>query len=187
MAGIRAMVASLGLGLVVSVGVVGCNSSQPPPPVVPNYDFRYFVCVVDPILEQDCSYPACHGQEAQPLRIYSLGKLRDPALALDDWDRSHRPLTHSELNQNFNSALAFFIGVDKPTDSLVLREPLPASEGGPTEHFGGAVWGAPAGLGTNDPRYQAILNWTQPGTNIHAITDPNELKKCQALLAALGE
>lgn len=164
-------------GALAVLSTSACTQPAGTAPAFPKLDFDYYVCVIDPILEQGCSYVACHGQQTHALRVYSLGKLRG-ADGISAWDRSHKLLSRDELDGNYNSAQAFFTGVATAADSLLLREPLPVSQGGPA-HYGGPIWS-----GTSDGRYQAILQWAK-GAKITSLTAAQQ-KSCNALLGAVG-
>ena len=51
------------------------------------------------MLITQCSYTACHGKAESALRVYSLGKLRNPP-ATDSLTAS-APLTDAEQHANF--------------------------------------------------------------------------------------
>jgi len=114
-------------------------------------DETVFRCNVEPILARQCSYTACHGNAASPLRIYTPGKLRmtQPG-TIDD---AIAPLTQEEHHANFLSAAGFHYGISEVDDNWLLRKPLPAKEGG-YEHAGGAIYS-----GGGDDQYGKIRAW----------------------------
>jgi hypothetical protein len=118
---------------------------------MPGLDESVFKCKIEPILIRDCSYVACHGEAGFPLRIYSIGKLRlDPSP--DQMSRT-KPITVAEEHANFLSASGFAWNGVAPVDNLLLRKPLPTSEGG-YEHKGNAIY-----KGRDDPRALDVYNW----------------------------
>ena len=109
-----------------------------------------FKCSVEPVLVRECSYNGCHGQQSA-LRVYSPGKLRAKPPA--NIDEAVAPLSDAEHHANFLSAAAFAFGGVVPDDNLLVRKPLPSSDGG-FAHFGGAIF-----TGVHDARYVAIHDW----------------------------
>jgi len=116
-----------------------------------------FRCGAMPVLITQCSYSACHGKEDSALRVYSLGKLRNPP-ATDNISAS-APLSDAEQHANFLSAAAFATYGVAPADNWLLKKPLPAAAGG-FEHAGGAIY-----TGTGDANYAAIFKWLNGATS----------------------
>ncbi|HTJ40924.1 MAG TPA: hypothetical protein VL463_02475 [Kofleriaceae bacterium] len=109
-----------------------------------------FRCSVEPVLVRECSYNGCHGQQSA-LRVYSPGKLRATPPA--NIDEAVAPLTEAEHHANFLSAAGFAFGGVAADDNLLVRKPLPSSDGG-FSHFGGAIFS-----GLQDAQYVAIHDW----------------------------
>jgi hypothetical protein len=116
-----------------------------------------FRCGAEPVLITQCSYLACHGKDESALRVYSLGKLRNPP-ATDSLTAS-APLTDGEEHANFLSAAAFATYGVAPADNWLLKKPLPAADGG-FEHAGGAIFPS-----TTDAGYAAIYKWLNGATS----------------------
>jgi hypothetical protein len=152
--------------------LLGCSAIQSPPSADParTLDEDAFRCQVEPILARDCSYFACHGHPQRPLRIYSVGKLRDPDLPYEGINTAtlagrQLPLSagarcgtrSDERHANFTAAAGFAAGGVAPNDNLLLRKPLPPEAGG-YQHEGGVLFS-----GRADPRAQAIRDWLSGG------------------------
>jgi hypothetical protein len=116
-----------------------------------------FRCGAEPVLITQCSFTACHGKAESALRVYSLGKLRNPP-AIDSLTAS-APLTDAEQHANFLSAAAFATYDVAPADNWLLKKPLPAADGG-FAHEGGAIF-----TSTTDPGYTAIFKWLNGATS----------------------
>jgi hypothetical protein len=141
-----------------AASLAGCTAveNEPAPGQIATLDEPLFRCAVEPILLRDCAYNGCHGQANEPLRLYSLGKLRlGPSATLAD---RTAPLTDAERHLNYLSAQAFDFGGVAPDDNLLVRKPMPSSAGG-YEHVGGAIWSD-----GEDARVRTIRNWLQGGT-----------------------
>jgi hypothetical protein len=135
--------------------VVACSVDNPPA-VDPtkSLDEAVFKCKVEPILARLCSYNACHGNAQSALRVYTPGKLRAaPPATLDD---QLVALTDAEHHANFLSAAGLGFGITSVDDHVLLRKPLPSSDGG-FEHKGGAIYAK----GVNDPAYTTIRTWLE--------------------------
>ena len=116
-----------------------------------------FRCGAEPVLITQCSYLACHGKAESALRVYSLGKLRNPPAT--DSIMASAPLTDAEEHANFLSAAAFATYGVAPADNWLLKKPLPAEDGG-FEHAGGAIF-----TSTTDAGYAAIFKWLNGATS----------------------
>ena len=155
------------LALVAALsGACSAVSEGPAPDPTASLDQETFRCAVEPVLVRDCSFLACHGNPGLALRVYSIGKLRDPGVADDDIDIATlagraQLLTagaacgqkSDEHHANFLSAAGLAFGGVAPEDNLLVRKPLPTEDGG-YEHVGGAIF-----TGTGDPRVVAIRDW----------------------------
>lgn len=138
---------------------------------LPALDLEYYKCKVSPIFQRGCGQMACHGTETEhPFRLYTRGRLRNKQMVFpvntclenpnvkvdlqvrgsgtvmcEGWS-AHTP---EEWKKNFDSARSFMLGVDKPDDSLLLRE---AAQGG-LPHAQVKLFAA------GDADYQTIRNW----------------------------
>ena len=140
------------LGVTLSA-LSACAAVDDPPAPVPSMglDEAVFRCKVQPILARQCSYSACHGLAGSPFRVFSPGKLRATVPA--DIDAAIAPLTDAEQHANYLSATGFKFGAADPIDNLLLRKPLPPTEGG-YAHEGGAIF-----LGTGDAEWMTMHEW----------------------------
>src|SRR3954469_21608536 len=133
--------------------VAACTTVEngPAPSPEKSLDENVFKCSVEPVLIRQCSYTACHGIAGSPFRLYSPGKLRIAKPA--DLDAANAPLTAAERHANFLSASGFKFATADVLDNLLLRKPLPPSEGG-YAHEGGAIFATAA-----DPEWTKIHAW----------------------------
>jgi hypothetical protein len=116
-------------------------------------DVDAFADQAQPTLARSCAFPACHGQPAQGLFLYAVGRTRavpDPTYQQEQLE----PLTPEELEHNLQAALAFVDAADPPHSDL-LRRALPVSQGG-RGHRGGVLFAS-----RDDPGYQALLSWIE--------------------------
>jgi hypothetical protein len=105
-------------------------------------DFGFFTERVNPILSASCAAGNCHGAALNPLYL-TCGETED------------------EVRWNYFAA-GDYTAADPSTNELLRRTLAP--EAGGVFHQGGALFHS-----TDDPRYQAILSWSQekgPPTNI---------------------
>lgn len=146
-------------GILTACFLVACADVTNAPAADPSKTLNEtaFKCGVEPVLVTQCSYNACHGKSESALRVYSLGKLRNPPAT--DSITSSAPLTPAEEHANFLSAAAFATYNVAPADNWLLKKPLAAADGG-FEHAGGAIF-----TGTGDPGYVAILKWLDGATS----------------------
>src|SRR5207237_583328 len=117
-------------------------------------DRAFFDCEVQPILDRKCAFLACHGNRQQPLRLYSMGKLRsieNPTLE----QRSNTPLTDDERAANYEStrAIALSTVTQGQSFSLLILKPLDTSGNG-AAHVGGRLFDPEA------PDLLTLLAWT---------------------------
>jgi len=134
---------------------------------LPALDFGYFVCAVQPILDRECSAPACHGNAARGLQILSSSRMRIAAeyqkarldLTSDEIELGiHPALTAMELSFNYEQCRAFAPSRFGETSQLLSR-PLAVSTGGLYHEKRGDIF--PSG---DDPRYQTIRLWLSGAT-----------------------
>jgi hypothetical protein len=138
-------------------GLAGCGGDNPVV-TLPALDRQTFDCTVQPILDKKCAYLACHGNASQPLRIYSIGKLRlqdNPTLA----QRSFTPLSEDERQANYQRAVSIGLSTGVGASSLFVQKPLNLSGGGLT-HVGGQLFS-----GFTDPDYMTLLFWISGGAS----------------------
>jgi len=147
------------LGILTAIALAGCAdvTNAPAPDPSKTLNETSFRCGAEPVLIAQCSYTACHGKDESALRVYSLGKLRNPPAT--DGITASAPLTDAEQHANFLSAAGFATYGVPPADNWLLKKPLPAADGG-FEHAGGAIY-----TGTSDPNYVAIYKWLNGATS----------------------
>jgi len=122
----------LGLALASCCWLGGCVENETGEPL-PALDLAYFECGVQPLLDRDCSFPACHGDPGRPLFTYSTSKTR----SLGDLLRG-APLTDYELCSNFISARNFAAS----TPSQLLTKPMIRAGEGSLHHVGAYFFAA---------------------------------------------
>ncbi len=116
------------------VGCVGPEGELVPITVA---SFEAFAQDVQPHLTERCGSGACHGRADRPLALFAPGAHRRDAArtyvdeALSEW----------EIEENARRISAFAIA-RRATDSLVIRKPLAADEGG-VWHGGGDTFADP--------------------------------------------
>lgn len=125
-------------------------------------DRSTFACTVEPVLEHECSMPACHGAPSRRMQVLAPGRMRlagelAKAIAAQSADERlaglHPALTEVEIDANFASARAMLLP-GAPESSPLLDKPLAIDAGG--------VYHAPAGsvfASKQSPGYVALLNW----------------------------
>ena len=119
----------------------------------PSLDRAFFRCRVQPVLAARCAFPACHGTNVRPFRVFARQRLR---LEVPP-DRREAALTAEEEAANFARALAF-VG-DAETPPLLLAKPLEGREGG-FYHRAKTLYGDEDVFATpEDPGYQNIAAW----------------------------
>jgi len=150
------LVPSIAVAIAMSPSCVPVENEDAPE-AIDQLSETNFRCFVEPVLIRDCSYPACHGKENRPLRVYSVGKLRAGDTAT--LDARNAPLTDAERRANFLSASAFTFGGVHSDDNLLLRKVMPVDTGG-FEHAGGALFD-----GVDDKRRIAFHNWLAGDTS----------------------
>lgn len=103
---------------------------------------------VQPLLEERCANPSCHGSADRPLEIYATLRHRlDPDDIFVD-----EPITDEEVLLNQQRAACFIGDLDHGTSSLA-RKPLPVDEGG-VGHEGGIIFER-----GDDPAYVPLVAW----------------------------
>ena len=127
-------------------------------------DRTTFACTVEPVLERECSMPACHGAPSRRMTVLAPGRMRlagelakaIAAQSTNDREAGLNPaLTEVEIDANFASARAMLLP-DAAEASPLLNKPLSIQAGG--------VYHAPAGsvfATKQSPGYVALLNWAK--------------------------
>lgn len=102
---------------------------------------------VQPILEERCANPSCHGGDGRPLEIYATlrHRLHPEDIYVDE------PVTDEELTLNQQRAACFVRDLDH--GSSLARKPLPVDEGG-VQHAGGIIFQR-----GDDPAYLPLRAW----------------------------
>lgn len=127
-------------------------------------DRTSFACEVEPVLERECSMPACHGMPERRMPVLAPGRMRlhgellaaRAAQPLEEREAGLHPrLTKHEIDANFAAARAM---VDALGDGRapLLDKPLALAAGG-TYH-------APAGevfASREAPGFQALRRWVR--------------------------
>lgn len=111
---------------------------------VPDADWATFVSEVQPVFEQSCSNPSCHGADDRPFEVFCPQRHRlDPD---DTWRDT--PLTEEELRLGFENARGFLVGIERPQDCPLVA--LPSSP----DHASGRVF-----EDRTAPGWAAIFRW----------------------------
>ena len=123
----------------------------------PALDRPFFRCRVQPVLAARCAFPACHGTNLRPFRVFARQRLR---LEIPP-DRREAELTAEEETANFGRALAF-VG-DEKTPPLLLAKPLEAAAGG-FYHRAKTLYADMDVFATaDDPGYRQLADWVAGG------------------------
>jgi hypothetical protein len=118
-------------------------------------DVALFESSVYPVLIRDCAFYACHGNTERFFRVYGPGRLR-----ISDELEAYDPATPAEIHHTYERARSMLQGVRGVKDSLLLRKPLDATEGGAGKgHRGTDLWGHDVYRVADDVAYQKILEW----------------------------
>jgi len=140
---------SLPLPLALAVGGGACDElGDGGPPL----DFAFYRCRVQPVLEDRCAMPACHGDARRPLAIYARSRLRAIGEPFDA-----APLERAEIELNYVRASSF--ATWPPDAALLADKPLDERAGG-SFHRGREMFGGDdVFVTTADPGYQTLLSW----------------------------
>ena len=131
-------------------------------------DFDHFVCSVQPILERECSMPACHGNSERPFQVLASGRMRiedeyesakSILTAADVSAGKHPKLTYGELAFNYYQARAFAKVTQGFLQSQLVTRPLALRVGGMAHAPRADVFFEP-----EDPRIQRIEAWISGAT-----------------------
>lgn len=149
---------------VVALGVsLACDGPGNPSVAVPALDFGYFVCAVQPILDRECSAPACHGTPARGLQLLSPSRMRiasEYQVARADLSSEeielgiHPALTDAELSFNYEQCRAFALVHDAGETSQLLSRPLAVAAGGLYHEARGDIFAS-----RDDARYRTLEAW----------------------------
>jgi hypothetical protein len=126
-------------------------------------DAVQFESTVYPVLIRDCAFYACHGNAERFFRVYGPGRLR-----ISNELEAYDPATPAEIHHTYERARSMLQGMGGVDDSLLLRKPLDASEGGSGKgHRGTDLWGHDVYRVKNDVAYQKIVEWARalPGSD----------------------
>lgn len=151
--------------------------------VLPALDENYFRCRVMAVFQEGCANMGCHSPltPARSLRLYGRFAVREFPIHSGSQDEevlhdcasgdlrsatcARHPLTALEWATNFDSARLFMIDVEDPATSELLTQPL-ADDAAGLEHAAIDNW-----AGTNDVRYQTVLDWLSGATEPSDCTD----------------
>jgi len=134
----------------------------------PKLDFDHFVCSIQPILEKECSMPACHGNSQRPFQVLASGRMRIPQEykaakeLLNGADISagkHPKLTYGELAYNYYQTRAFAQIRQGFAMSQLVSRPLSLRAGGMAHAPRGDVF-----YDQDDARIQRIEAWLSGAT-----------------------
>ncbi len=131
----------------VALLLVACAPETDWVEVGPETDLERFVADVQPVFENRCASPSCHGTAERPLALYA------PRLYREDPERIwlDEPLTDDELAANHRRARGFLSEI--ADESLLLRKPLHEDAGG-CWHDGDEQF-----HDTAEPEYLDVLEW----------------------------
>jgi hypothetical protein len=132
--------------------LIGC-APLPDPEPMPVGDAATFAATVQPVVDERCATPSCHGRPERPLSLFSpLHYRRDPARTFLD-----EPLDADELDANVRRTCAFTLDLLREHEAvdacLVLRKPLAVAAGG-ARHEGGEIFRA-----VDDRDYRTLRAW----------------------------
>ncbi len=126
---------------------------------IPSADPTVFKDRVYPILLRECGFTTCHGDPKRFFAVFGPGRVR---LEPDKTD-IYAPATPYEIAISYTRARSMLFGPNGPSSSLLVRKPVPLSQGG-AGHEGDDVWGSPVFLSVDDARYVTLYKWaTTPG------------------------
>lgn len=146
----------------VTVGLGGCVAEANDELGWVALDRASFGCEVEPVLERECSMPACHGASGRRFPVLAPGRMRlagELAIAIAAQPASERDagthprLTEHEVDANFAAARAMAMGAT-PEATPLLDKPLAVAAGGGYHAPQGDVFASRDAAG-----YQALLRW----------------------------
>ncbi len=134
--------------------LLGCSAPAPEPEeeAVLALDWGVFQQSIEPMLQQRCANPSCHGRPERPWSIYAPGRFRlDSTRLFIDED-----LNAQEKEHNFWVSSVFAnIGGIASNERLLLQKPL--AQG--VYHGGGAIF-----LGERDEAARTLRAWIEAGS-----------------------
>ncbi len=139
------------LPIVLLMPLLGACLGGPEPGLEPLHsaDLDYFGARVQPILDERCANPSCHGSSARPLEIFSIHQHR---LDLSEVFMDGQ-LSAQEQWLNFQSARAFIQSSVATEDCALIKKPLAPNAGGAI-HGGGTQYTSPT-----DPEILTLMQW----------------------------
>jgi hypothetical protein len=133
------------------LGVLASACEAPETAVVPAPDYDAFERDVYPIVLRDCGFPACHGDEERPFRVYGPGRLRlDPEAGFDDEASSE------EVWLSYQRTRSMLVSDGEVERSPLLRKVLPG--GG---HQGVDALGRSVYADASDESYVILWRWAE--------------------------
>lgn len=119
----------------------------------PAPDPELFEQRVYPMLLRNCAFTSCHGDERRFFQVYGPGRTRaDPKQMPSD------PPTRVEIQRSYDRARSMLSTAAHPADSLLLRKPLEATQGG-EGHKGVDALGRNVFRSQDDADYMLLLRW----------------------------
>lgn len=147
--------------------LLGCQdlSGTPPQPETP-LDEAFFRCRVQPILTQNCSMMACHGDGARPFVVFARNRLR-----LGGTERDRNVFTtEAERTWNFRAAAAF-VDPEHLDESPLLMKPL-AEEAGGWFHGATQLEGGLDVFDARDGGWMVMSDWVHGATEAPDCIEP---------------
>lgn len=135
------------------LSVLGACSYDATPRALPSPSQAEFATTAYPVLLRDCGFPACHGDHNRFFQVFGPGRTR-----LDRGAAPYTPASGQELMLSYERARSMLSSPGGPARALLLRKPLPVSEGG-AEHGGDDAWGQPIYLSADDPDFLVLRDW----------------------------
>lgn len=132
--------------------VMGCSAPGPEEEPIEGLDRRVFQESIEPVLQQRCANPSCHGRLERPWAIYAPGRFRlDPTRVFIDEELSAREEEH-----NFWVSSVFAgLGGMQAKERLLIQKPLAQV----VYHGGGVVF-----MGERDEAARRLLAWIEAGS-----------------------
>jgi hypothetical protein len=144
----------IALAHALAVGVVlGCASGKPYAGGVPEPNAEQFQTSVYPMLLRNCAFSNCHGEAHRFFQVLGPGRNR-----LDPKQMPGDPATAAEIALAYDRARSMLITGTTLGDSLLLRKPLEASQGG-EGHRGVDSAGRNVFASRSDPDYVLLVQW----------------------------
>lgn len=135
------------------VSVLGCRNTGAGSADVPAPSLEQFQKSVYPMLLRNCAFSTCHGDERRFFQIYGPGRTR-----LDPKSMPNDPATMLEIQHSYDRARSMLLIGQDARNSLLLRKPLEASQGG-QGHKGVDASGRNVFSAKTDPEYMLLEQW----------------------------